>query len=200
MVGERAQPEVIENIRKEIGADKGVFSQYLGYVKLLIKGEFGRSYYTNRKVFDDLLLKFPNTLKLAFGAMIIAVPVGLFFGLISALKKDTFTDRLISSISVTGLSVPVFWSGLLLMLLFSLRLRLLPPSGTGDIRFLVLPAITLSLPSLATLSRVARTTIIEVCHMPFITTARAKGYKGNKDKSRSPAEERTHTHRHCDRT
>ena len=177
MVGERAQPEVIENIRKEIGADKPVLSQYMGYVKLLTKGEFGRSYYTNRKVFDDLLMKFPNTLKLAFGAMIIAVPVGLLFGLISALKKDTFTDRLISSISVTGLSVPVFWSGLLIMLLFSLRLKLLPPSGTGDIRFLILPAITLSLPSLAMLARVARATIIEILHMPFIATARAKGIR-----------------------
>jgi peptide/nickel transport system permease protein len=177
MVGERAQPEVIENIRKEIGADKDVLSQYLGYVKLLMNGEFGRSYYTNRKVFDDLLMKFPNTLELAFGAMLIAVPFGLFFGLISALKRDTFTDRLITSVSVTGLSVPVFWSGLLIMLLFSLRLKLLPPSGTGDIRFLILPAITLSLPSLATLSRVTRTTVIEVIHMPFIMTARAKGIK-----------------------
>ena len=177
MVGERAQPEVIEKIRKEIGADKGVFSQYAGYVKLLAEGEFGRSYYTNRKVFDDLLLKFPNTMKLALGAMLIAIPVGLLFGLVSALKKDTLTDRIISSVSVTGLSIPVFWSGLLIMLLFSLRLRWLPPSGTGDIRFLVLPAITLSLPSLGTLARVSRTTIIEIFHMPFITTARAKGVR-----------------------
>jgi peptide/nickel transport system permease protein len=122
-------------------------------------------------------MKFPNTLKLALGAMIIAVPIGLFFGMISALKKDTVTDRLISSVSVIGLSIPVFWSGLLIMLLFSLRLRLLPPSGTGDMRFLILPAITLSLPSLATLARVTRTTIIEVFHMPFITTARAKGIR-----------------------
>jgi len=175
MVGERAQPEVIQKIRREIGADKDVFRQYLGYVELLLKGELGRSYYTNREVFDDLLLKFPNTLRLAFAAMIIAIPFGLFFGLVSALKKDTFSDRLISSVSVTGLSIPVFWSGLLIMLFFSLRLKLFPPSGTGDIRFLILPAITLSLPSLATLARVTRTTIIEVFHMPFITTARAKG-------------------------
>jgi ABC-type dipeptide/oligopeptide/nickel transport system permease component len=70
---------------------------------------------------------------------------------------------------------PVFWSGLLIMLFFSLKLRLLPPSGTGDIRFLILPAITLSLPALATLSRVTRTTLVEIFDMPFITTARAKG-------------------------
>lgn len=175
MVGERAQPEVIENIRKELGTDKNILSQYFGYIRLLIRGEFGRSYYTNRKVFDDLLLKFPNTLKLALGAMCIAVPLGLFFGFISAVKKDTVADRLISLVSVTGLSVPVFWSGLLIMLLFSLKLHIFPPSGTGDMRFLILPAITLSLPALATLSRVTRTTLLEILDMPFITTARAKG-------------------------
>ena len=175
MVGERAQPEVIEKIRKELGSDKNIIIQYLGYIKLLIKGEFGRSYYTNRKVIDDLLSKFPNTLKLALGAMIIAIPFGLFLGFISAYKRGTFTDRIISSLSVTGLSIPVFLSGLLIMLLFSLKLKLLPPSGTGDLRFLILPSVTLSLPALATLARITRTTLIEVFDMPFVTTAKAKG-------------------------
>ena len=162
MVGERAQPETIEKIRKELGADKNILSQYAGYIRLIVNGEFGRSYYTNRKVFEDVLLKFPNTLKLALAATIIAVPLGLLFGFLSAVKKDTVTDRIISSISVTGLSVPVFWSGLLMMLLFSLKLKLLPPSGTGDIRFLILPAITLSLPAIAALTRVTRTTLLEI--------------------------------------
>jgi ABC-type dipeptide/oligopeptide/nickel transport system permease component len=175
MVGERAQPEVIEKIRKELGSDKNIIIQYLGYIKLLIKGEFGRSYYTNRKVIDDLLSKFPNTLKLALGAMIIAIPFGLFLGFISAYKRGTFTDRIISSLSVTGLSIPVFLSGLLIMLFFSLKLKLLPPSGTGDLRFLILPSVTLSLPALATLARITRTTLIEVFDMPFVTTAKAKG-------------------------
>ena len=175
MVGERAQPETIEKIRKELGTDKNILSQYAGYIRLLLTGEFGRSYYTNRKVFDDLLLKFPNTLKLALGAMLIAVPLGLLFGFISAVKRDTIADRIILAVSATGLSVPVFWSGLLIMFFFSLKLRLLPPSGTGDLRFLILPAITLSLPALATLSRVTRTTLLEIFDMPFISTARAKG-------------------------
>lgn len=178
MVGERAQPEVIEKIRKELGTERNILIQYVGYVKLLLEGEFGRSYYTNRKVFDDLVLKFPNTLRLAFGAMIIAIPVGLFFGVVSAVKKDTLIDRLISTVSVTGLSIPVFWSGLLIMLFLSLQLKLFPPSGTGDIRFLILPSITLSLPALATISRVTRTTIIEIINMPFITAVKAKGISG----------------------
>ena len=177
MVGERAQPEVIEKIRRELGADRSIFIQYFGYVRLLLKGEFGRSYYTNRKVFDDLLIKFPNTLKLALGAMVIAVPFGLSLGLLSACRRGTMTDRIISSLSVTGLSIPVFWSGLLIMLLFSLKLELLPPSGTGNIEFLILPSITLALPAIATLTRVTRTTLIEIFAMPFVTTARAKGIK-----------------------
>jgi len=177
MVGERVRPEVVEKIRRELGADRSIFTQYVGYVKLLLKGEFGRSYYTNRKVFDDLLIKLPNTVKLTLGAMVIAIPIGLFLGLLSACRRGTMTDRIISSLSVTGLSIPVFWSGLLIMLLFSLKLNLLPPSGTGNIEFLVLPSITLALPAIATLTRVTRTTLIEIFAMPFVATARAKGIK-----------------------
>jgi peptide/nickel transport system permease protein len=177
MVGERVRPEVVEKIRRELGADRSIFTQYVGYVRLLLKGEFGRSYYTNRKVFDDLLIKLPNTMKLTLGAMVIAIPVGLFLGLLSACRRGTMTDRIISLLSVTGLSIPVFWSGLLIMLLFSLKLNLLPPSGTGNIEFLVLPSITLALPAIATLTRVTRTTLIEIFAMPFVATARAKGIK-----------------------
>jgi peptide/nickel transport system permease protein len=177
MVGERAQPEVIEKMRKELGSDKSIFIQYIGYINLLLKGEFGRSYYTNRKVFDDLLIKFPNTLKLALGSMVIAIPFGLFFGLLSARKRGTISDRIVLLFSVTGLSIPVFWSGLLIMLFFSLKLKLLPPSGTGNVQFLILPCITLALPAVATLTRVTRSTLIEIFVMPFVITAKAKGIK-----------------------
>ena len=177
MVGERASPQTIEKIRKEIGADKGVVRQYFGYVSLLLTGEMGRSYYTNRKVLDEIISKLPNTLKLAAGAMCIAVPFGILFGLTSALKKNTAADRIITFFSVAGLSVPVFWSGLVLMLLFSLKLKLLPPSGTGDLRYLLLPALTLSLPALASIVRITRVSVLEVMDMQFVRTALAKGIK-----------------------
>jgi peptide/nickel transport system permease protein len=177
MVGERASPQAIEKIRKEIGADKGVVRQYFGYVSLLLTGEMGRSYYTNRKVLAEIIAKLPNTLKLAAGAMCIAVPFGILLGLTSALKKNTTADRLITVFSVAGLSVPVFWSGLVLMLLFSLKLKMLPPSGTGDLRYLLLPALTLSLPALASIVRVTRVSVLEVRDMQFVRTARAKGIK-----------------------
>jgi ABC-type dipeptide/oligopeptide/nickel transport system permease component len=175
MVAERSSPEIIEKIRKELGADKSVVRQYAGYVTLLAKGELGRSYFTNREVMADISVKFPNTMRLAFAAMLIAAPLGIFLGFISAKNKGRAADRIITMLSVSGISVPVFWSGLLLMLLFSLRLRYLPPSGTGGIRYLLLPALTLSLPALASLVRVTRVTVLDVIQMPFVRTARAKG-------------------------
>jgi len=175
MVGERASPEVIESIRRELNTDKSFLVQYMGYVKLLLKGEFGRSYYSNRKVSEDIAAKFPNTLLLALGAMLIAVPAGLLLGFLCAVKRGTVIDRGISSLSVIGLSLPVFWSGLLIMLFFSLKMKILPPSGMGDIRFLVMPSLTLALPALATLTRISRTTLIDLFGMPYVRTARAKG-------------------------
>ena len=180
MVGERASPEAIEKIRQEIGSDKGVVRQYIGYVSLLLTGEMGRSYYTNRKVLDEISAKLPNTLRLAAGAMCIAVPFGILLGLFSAIRKNRVSDRLITVFSIAGLSVPVFWSGLMLMLLFSLKLKLLPPSGTGNLRYLLLPALTLSLPALASIVRVTRVSVLEVMDMPFVRTARAKGIKENR--------------------
>ena len=123
MVGERASPQAIEKIRKEIGTDKGVVRQYIGYVSLLLRGEMGRSYYTNRKVLNEIIEKLPNTLRLAAGAMCIAVPFGILLGLVSAIRKNRISDRLITVFSITGLSVPVFWSGLMLMLFFKAQLQ-----------------------------------------------------------------------------
>jgi peptide/nickel transport system permease protein len=175
IVGERSSLEIIEKIRKEIGADKGVVRQYAGYVTLLVQGELGRSYFTGRRVIDDIGVKLPNTMRLACASMIIAAPLGILFGFLSAKKRGKFTDRVITLLSISGISVPVFWSGLVLMLFFSLRLRLLPPSGTGGMQYLFLPAITLSLPAIATLVRVTRVMVIDIMDMPFIRTARAKG-------------------------
>lgn len=175
IVGERSSPEIIEKIRKEIGADKSVVRQYAGYIALLVQGELGRSYFTGRRVADDISVKFPNTMRLAFASMIIAAPLGIFFGFLSAKRRGKLTDRVITLLSVSGISFPVFWSGLLLMLFFSLKLRFLPPSGTGGMQYLLLPAITLSLPALATLVRITRVTVIDIMDMPFIRTARAKG-------------------------
>lgn len=180
LVGERASPEIIEKIRHDIGLDKPFVVQYFGYLKILLKGNMGVSYFSKREVFTEIMKKFPNTFKLALFAMTIAVPVGLFLGFVAAIRQGMLFDRIISSTSIAGLSVPVFWSGLIIMLLFSLKLKLFPPSGTGGIRFLVLPALTLSLPTIATIVRITRSSVIEILGMPFIKTARAKGLRAGK--------------------
>lgn len=177
MVGDRASAETIERIRKELGQDRPLFLQYLGYVRLLSQGELGRSYYTNRKVLDDLLQKFPNTLRLALAAMIFASIAGIGLGVLAAVRRGTLWDRIVAVISVGGISIPVFWLGLALMLIFALHLRWLPPSGmgAGDPAYIILPAMTLGTFSLSYIARVTRSSMIESLSQTYISAARAKG-------------------------
>lgn len=175
LVGERASQEIIESISKELGTDQGFMRQYTGYLSLLIKGDFGRSYYTNRQVLDEILAKFPNTVCLALATMFIAIPVGILLGIAAALNRDGFIDRAMQAVTIAGVSMPVFWFGIMVMLLFSLQLKLFPPSGTGGLQFLALPACVLAVPAISTLARVTRTSMIDALAMPHVQTARAKG-------------------------
>ena len=177
MAGERANPETIALIRAELGQDRPLPVQYFGYLKLLAGGELGRSYYTNRKVADDLLQKFPNTLKLALAAMFCASILGIGLGVFAASKRGTNWDRFITLLSVGGISIPVFWLGLALMLLFAFYLRWLPPSGMGNGNplYLILPAATLGTFSLSYIVRVTRSSMLETLSQPYVAAARAKG-------------------------
>ena len=177
MVGERATPETVARIRAEIGIDKAPPVQYLLYLKRLFRGELGRSLFTNRKISDDLMQKFPNTVKLALTAMFFASILGIGMGVFAAVKHGTGWDRLVTLISVGGISVPVFWLGLALMLLFAFYLRWLRPSGTGngDLSYIILPAATLATFSLSYIARVTRSSMLESLSQPYVATARAKG-------------------------
>ena len=177
MVGERASPDTIARIRSELGIDRPLPVQYLLYLKRLCRGELGRSLFTNRKVSDDLLQKFPNTLKLALAAILFASLCGIALGVLSAVKRGTFWDRIASLLSIGGISLPVFWLGLALMLLFALYLRWLPPSGMGGgtAAYLVLPAVTLGTYSMAYIARITRSSMMESLSQPYVVTARAKG-------------------------
>src|SRR3990172_3126556 len=177
MAGERASAETVARIRAELGQDRPLPLQYAGYLKLLAAGELGRSYYTNRKISDDLLQKFPNTLKLALAAMLFASAGGIALGVYAAVKRGTWYDRMITLVSVGGISVPIFWLGLALMLVFSLYLRWLPPSGMGNggIAYIILPAVTLGTFSLSYIARVTRTSMLESLSQPYISAAPAKG-------------------------
>jgi ABC-type dipeptide/oligopeptide/nickel transport system permease component len=177
MAGERATPETLARIRAELGADRPLPLQYLGYLKLIAQGELGRSYYTNRRVSDDLLLKFPNTAKLALAAILFASVGGIALGVLSATRRGSLWDRLSTVVAVGGISIPVFWLGLTLMLVFALYLRWLPPSGMGDreLAYLVLPAVTLGTFSLAYIARITRSSMIDALSQPYVATARSKG-------------------------
>jgi len=177
LVGERTSPETIATIQKELGAEKNFFLQYWGYLRLVSTGEMGRSYYTNRKVLQDIKEKFPNTLRLALAAMVFASCVGIILGVIMAITRGRVWDRIGSFFAIAGVSLPVFWVGLLLMLVFSFIFRLLPPSGMGDgnLVYLILPASTLGLNSAAYIARITRSSFLEVICQPFVTTARSKG-------------------------
>jgi peptide/nickel transport system permease protein len=177
MVGERATPETVARIRAEIGIDKSPPVQYLLYLKRLFRGELGRSLFTNRRISDDLLQKFPNTVKLALAAMLFASIGGIGMGVFASVKRGTSWDRLVTLISVGGISVPVFWLGLALMLLFAFYLRWLPPSGmgNGELAYIILPAATLGTFSLSYIARVTRSSMLESLSQPYVATARAKG-------------------------
>ena len=177
MVGERASPETIAHIRTELGLDKSLTYQYFMYLKRLGTGQLGRSYYTNRKISDDLLQKFPNTARLALAAMLFASVIGIGMGVFAASKRGTNWDRFITLLSVGGISIPVFWLGLALMLLFAFYLQWLPPSGMGNgsLINIILPAITLGTFSLSYIVRVTRSTMLETLSQPYVAAARAKG-------------------------
>jgi len=177
LVGERADPAAVEAIRKELGSDRPLPVQFIGYVKLLAHGNLGRSYYTKRDVAKDILQKFPNTLKLAVSAMLLATTFGLLLGTLSAVTRGTYWEKVFSAVALAGISLPVFWVGLVLMLVFAFMLPWLPPSGMGDgkLSYLVLPAATLGLNSAAYIARITRMSLIEVLGAQYITTAKAKG-------------------------
>jgi peptide/nickel transport system substrate-binding protein/oligopeptide transport system substrate-binding protein len=177
LVGERADSATIEQLRRELGLDEPLAAQFVNYLKLIGKGELGRSYYTNRPVAKSLVEKFPNTLRLAGAAITVSILFGVTLGIISALKHNTAVDKLLGICSVLGVSTPVFWLALLLVFVFAYTLKWLPPSGMGQgsLVYLVLPAIALGTNSAAFIARVTRSSMLEILSQPFITTARAKG-------------------------
>ena len=177
LVGERADPKAVEAIRKELGQDRPLPAQFIGYLKLLAHGNLGKSYYTHREVSKDILQKFPNTLKLAFAAMLLSTIAGILLGVLSAVTRGSYWEKVFSGMAFAGVSLPVFWVGLVLMLLFAFMLPWLPPSGMGGGRlaYLILPAATLGLNSAAYVARITRMSLIEALGAQYVMTARAKG-------------------------
>ncbi|MEO7362834.1 MAG: ABC transporter permease [Gemmatimonadaceae bacterium] len=175
MVGEQADSATVARLRRELKLDAPLPVQFGHYVSGVARGDLGRSYITNRRIVDDIAERFPKTLLLAGSAMSIAILLGVSIGVACSVKPNGWFDRLALGFTYVGISFPVYWVGLLLIVLFAVTLRWLPASGYGSWKFLILPAITLGMRSVAYLARITRSSMLEVFGSDHIRTARAKG-------------------------
>jgi peptide/nickel transport system permease protein len=168
-------PERLTEIRHQMGLDKPLYVQYVDFVWHALHGDLGRSLQTNQPVTSEIMSRLPNTIELAVAAMVLGTIFGVAMGLISGLKQNSFIDTLSMIIALFGISIPVFWLALLLIMLFAVRLQWFPATSQPGLRGLVLPAISLALLSAATLARIVRASVLEVLHQEYLNTARAKG-------------------------
>lgn len=175
MLGENARPEQVAALRENLGLDKPLLVRYVIYIGNVLRGDLGRSIRQGTPVIDEIAAVWPNTLQLTLAAMALAVIVGLTTGAISALYPNSFTDGLVRLLSLLGLSMPVFWLGLVLIYFLGYYFRLFPVGGTGTWRHLVLPSLALAAPSVAIISRMTRSTMLEIMREDYVRTARAKG-------------------------
>ena len=178
MLGESATPEAQAELRLELGLDDPFLVQYGRYIKnIVVHQDLGTSYSTRRPVLDEIMTVFPNTVKLATAAIIIAVILGTFRGIVSAVRQNSLLDNAVMVLALIGTSAPIFWIGILMIILFSVNLGWLPPSGFGSFKQLIMPALALGMQSTAVVARMTRSSMLEVIRQDFVKTARAKGQK-----------------------
>ncbi|MFL2651807.1 MAG: ABC transporter permease [Anaerolineales bacterium] len=179
MAGEYASAETVDRIRVQMGFDRHPVIQYLTYVRDVLQGEWGRSYQSNRLVLEDIKQVFPKTIKITLVAEIMSIILGVSFGVLAAVRRNSWIDRSLMTVSVLSLSMPLFWLALLLQLLFAMRLGWLPPSGSGDLfsRYIILPALTLAIPSSGYLARITRAAMLDTQQADYVLTARSKGLR-----------------------
>ena len=199
MVGERADSATISRLRAELRLDDPLPMRFGHYVTSAVTGDLGRSYITNRPIAQDIRERFPKTLQLAGAAMLMATLVGITLGILSARRPGGIADRFALGIAYLGISFPVYWVGLLLILLFAVTLKWLPPSGYGSLRFLVLPALTLGMRSIAFLARMTRSAMMDALSADYVRTARAKGLNERTRHGSARTPERAHSDHHRDR-
>ena len=180
MLGDEATPEAIAQIHEELGWNDPFWVRYFNYVVDLLHGDLGVSYTNGRPVFDLLVERLPKTITLALISTTIAVTLGILLGVIAAIKQNSIFDNLCMLLALVGVSMPHFWQGLLLMLLFGGRLGWLPISGWGEVGNVGLPSLTIGLGSMAIIARMTRSSMLEVINQDYINFARAKGQKNGK--------------------
>jgi peptide/nickel transport system permease protein len=205
LLGERGTPEQVEILRSRLGLDRSLPLQYLAFLGSLLRGDLGNSIISGIPIIDEITIRWPATLELSVAAMLVALLLGIPAGILAAVRKNSWLDNLTMSGSLIGVSLPVYWLGLMLIYLFAVYLKWLPPSGrisvdlglgfksiTGvyildallrldwaifrdTIAHLILPALTLGTIPLAIVARITRSAMLEVLSQDYIRTARAKG-------------------------
>jgi peptide/nickel transport system permease protein len=203
MLGERATPENIARVREQLGLNKPIYEQYLTFLGNALRGDLGRSILRQEPVTQEIIRRFPATIELALAALLFAVVVGIPAGVISAVRRGSWFDGTSMLVALTGVSMPIFWLGLMLIYLFSVVLHLLPTGGRLDagtqfvpitnlvlvdsllrgnipvffqgLRHLLLPALALGTIPMAIIARMTRSSMLEVLGQDYVRTAHAKG-------------------------
>lgn len=187
ILGPQAGVAEIEQMRIEMGLDQSYLEQFISFISGLFQGDLGYSFAYQMDVNQLILERFPNTIVLTVAALIISIIVGVTAGIFSAYRKNTWMDYLITTLSLVGVSMPIFWLGVMLVLIFSVNFSLLPATGMGYsdqglgvfIRHLLLPSLTLATIPTAYFARITRSSMLDVLNEDYIRTARAKGLKEN---------------------
>lgn len=175
--GDRGDEQSLAATRARLGLDEPLTTQFWLFFTGAVRGELGRSFITNRPVSDMIGQAFPHTFALALCAMLIAVSVGVSLGITAAMTQNSIWDNLARLIALIGVSVPVFWLGIQLQILFGLQLRILPVSGPGFDEHLILPSVAASFGMMAVLMRITRSSLLEVLNQDYVRTARGKGLR-----------------------
>ena len=175
MLGQNATPETVAELEKELGLDRPFLVRYFDYLFDLLHLDMGTSYTTKEPVMTRIWNCVPYTLELAAISILLAAIIGTPIGIISATKQYTAFDNVTMIFALVGISMPVFWIGILLILMFSVKLQWLPSSGWGSIQEMILPAITVAAQSIAVICRMTRSSMLEVIRQDYIRTVRAKG-------------------------
>lgn len=175
--GDRGDDQSLAATRARLGLDEPLTTQFWLFFMDTVRGELGRSFITNRPVSDMIGQAFPHTAALAICAMLIALTVGVSLGITAAMTQNSIWDNLARLFALIGVSVPVFWLGIQLQILFGLQLRILPVSGAGFDKHLILPSVAASFGMMAVLMRITRSSLLEVLNQDYIRTARGKGLR-----------------------
>jgi ABC-type dipeptide/oligopeptide/nickel transport system permease component len=177
IAGDEAPQERVEQIRRDLGLDRPAIVQYGSYLRNLLRGDLGTSFSSRRPVSQEISERYWNTFSLALAAITLATFLGVGMGVISALFRGQLADHIVTVLALLGISIPVFWLGLLMMQLFSVELGLLPAAGYGTWKHFVMPTITLSVFSIAFITRMTRSSLLETVQQDYVRTARAKGVR-----------------------